>query len=190
MTDLLELVLGPLAGRPEASWQQAPPGKWTPSQIVEHLALALEMSAPTFASRRAKEPMARRGTTLREKIGKVLAFGLGRFPPGLKAPERTTPPPRVDGHAAEAHFRAALAAWQAVERDLEHPETDSLLNNLATLYKDQGKNEEALPLYQRALAIYEKVFGLDHPFTKRAREDYTNLLQKMGQKTEGVDQQN
>jgi len=118
MTDLLALVLGPLAGRPEASWQQAPPGKWTPSQIVEHLALALEMSATTFASRRAKEPMARRGTTLREKIGKVFAFGLGRFPPGLKAPERTTPPPRVDGHAAEAHFRAALAAWQAVERDL------------------------------------------------------------------------
>ena len=64
------------------------------------------------------------------------------------------------------------------------------LNNLANLYADQGKYEEAEPLYQRALAIREKVFGLDHPFTKRTREDYTNLLQKMGQKTEGVDQQN
>jgi hypothetical protein len=118
MTDFAGLVLGPLAGQPETAWQQAPPGKWTPAQIVEHLALALEMSATTFAARRAKEPMARRGTTLREKIGKVFTFGLGRFPPGLRAPERTTPPPRVDGRAAEAHFRAAVAAWAAVERDL------------------------------------------------------------------------
>ncbi len=118
MIDLAGVVLGPLAGRPEASWQQAPPGKWTPAQIVEHLALALEMSATTFAARRAKEPMARRGTTLREKVGKVFTFGLGWFPPGRKAPERTTPASRVDGHAAEAHFRAALAAWEALERDL------------------------------------------------------------------------
>jgi hypothetical protein len=118
MIDLRDVVLGPLAGRPEAAWQQAPAGKWTPAQIVEHLALALEMSATTFATRRAKEPMARRGTTLKEKVGKVLTLGLGWFPPGRKAPERTTPPPRVDGHAAEAHFRAAVAAWDAVEHDL------------------------------------------------------------------------
>ena len=118
MTDFVGIVLGPLASRPETAWQKAPAGRWTPAQIVEHLALALEMSATTFAARRSKEPMARRGTTLREKIGKVFTFGLGRFPPGLRAPERTTPPPRVDGHAAEAHFRAALSAWEAVERDL------------------------------------------------------------------------
>ena len=118
MTDLAAVVLGPLAGRPETAWQQAPPGKWTPAQIVEHLALALELNAATFAARRAKEPMARRGTTLREKVGKVFTFGLGWFPPGRKAPERTTPAARVDGHAAEAHFRAALAAWESVERDL------------------------------------------------------------------------
>lgn len=118
MTDVAAIVLGPLAGRPETAWQQAPPGKWTPAQIVEHLALALEMSATTFAARRSKEPMVRRGTTFREKIGKVFTFSLGGFPPGLRAPERTTPPPRVDGHAAEAHFRAALSEWEAVERDL------------------------------------------------------------------------
>jgi len=116
--DLSAIVLGPLAGRPETSWQQAPAGKWTPAQIVEHLALALEMSAATFVARRAKEPMARRKTTLLEKLGKVFTFGLGWFPPGRKAPERTTPAPRVDGHAAEAHFRTALAAWEALECEL------------------------------------------------------------------------
>ena len=72
----------------------------------------------------------------------------------------------------------------------EHPETARTLNNQSILYKDQGKYEEAEPLYQRALTIREKVFGPNHPFTKRTREDYTDLLQKMRQKTEGVDQQN
>jgi hypothetical protein len=118
MIDLSIVVLGPLAGRPETAWQQAPPGKWTPAQIVEHLALAVEMSAATFVARRAKEPMARRGTALREKVGKVFTFGLGWFPPGRKAPPPTTPAPRVEARAAEAHFRAALAAWEALERDL------------------------------------------------------------------------
>ena len=118
MTDLAGVVLGPLAGQPETSWQRAPTGKWTPAQIVEHLALALELSAATFGARRAKEPMARRPTTLREMVGKVFTFGLGWFPPGRKAPERTTPAPRVDGHAAEAHVRAALAAWEKLEREL------------------------------------------------------------------------
>jgi hypothetical protein len=118
MMDLVDVVIGPMAGRPEAAWQQAPAGKWTPAQIVEHLALAVELSATTFATRRAKEPMTRRGTTLREKVGKVFTLGLGWFPPGRKAPPPTTPAPRVEPRAAEAHFRAALAAWAAVERDL------------------------------------------------------------------------
>ena len=126
MIDFAGLVLDPLAGKPEAAWQQAPPGKWTSAQIVEHLALAMEMSAKTFASRSAKEPMARRGTTLREKVGKIFTFGLGRFPPGLTAPERTTPPPQVDASAAEAHFRAAVAAWEQVERDLLPARRDNL----------------------------------------------------------------
>ena len=118
MTDLSVIVLGPLAGRPETAWQRAPAGKWTPAQIVEHLALSMEMSAAAVGARRAKEPMARRGTTLREKVGKVLTLGLGWFPPGRKAPPPTTPAPRIDGHAAEAHFRAALVAWEVLERDL------------------------------------------------------------------------
>ena len=37
------------------------------------------------------------------------------------------------------------------------------LNNLAHLYKSQGRNAEAEPLYKRSLAIYEKALGSDHP---------------------------
>jgi tetratricopeptide (TPR) repeat protein len=33
------------------------------------------------------------------------------------------------------------------------------LNNLAELYRTQGKYEEAEPLYKRALVIHEQKFG-------------------------------
>ena len=56
-----------------------------------------------------------------------------------------------------------------------------LLNNLANLYSDQGKNEEAEPLYQRALAIKEKMLGPEHPHTKSTRQNYAALLEKMRQ---------
>src|ERR1700675_2849083 len=35
------------------------------------------------------------------------------------------------------------------------------LNNLALLYSDQGRDTEAEPLYRRAIAILQKVQGLD-----------------------------
>ncbi|RMD97877.1 MAG: tetratricopeptide repeat protein, partial [Deltaproteobacteria bacterium] len=37
------------------------------------------------------------------------------------------------------------------------------LNNLALLFKVQGEYAAARPLYERALAIYEKALGPDHP---------------------------
>jgi len=41
----------------------------------------------------------------------------------------------------------------------EHPDVASSLSNLAGLYKAQGDYEQAKPLYERALAIFEKVRG-------------------------------
>ena len=35
--------------------------------------------------------------------------------------------------------------------------------NLAVLYRTQGRHTEAEPLFERALAIQEEVFGPDHP---------------------------
>src|SRR5438876_22031 len=47
----------------------------------------------------------------------------------------------------------------------KHPETAQGLNNLADLYREQGKYEQAEPLYERALAIREEVLGPEHPET-------------------------
>ena len=41
----------------------------------------------------------------------------------------------------------------------DHPDTATSLNNLAGLLKDQGELAAARPLFERALAIYERVLG-------------------------------
>ncbi|MBA2287432.1 MAG: tetratricopeptide repeat protein [Ktedonobacteraceae bacterium] len=64
----------------------------------------------------------------------------------------------------------------------EHPGTATSLNNLALLYSNQGNYEEALPLYQRALAIYKKVLGPDHPNTILVQNSYTLLQQEIQNK--------
>src|SRR3989454_3901160 len=106
LAELPTLVLGPLRGRTDGDWERGPEGKWTPAQIVEHLALGLTSSAAKFAERRNHAPMARRPRTPAEKIAKLFVFGLRWFPPGRKAPERTVPPPQMPRVVAEAHFLA------------------------------------------------------------------------------------
>ena len=58
------------------------------------------------------------------------------------------------------------------------------LNNLALLYHAQGRYAEAEPLYQRALAIREKVLGPEHPHVATSLENYAALLKKMGRGAE------
>ena len=45
----------------------------------------------------------------------------------------------------------------------DHPDVAQSLNNLAVLYRDQGRYADAEPLYKRSLAINEKALGPDHP---------------------------
>ena len=118
LVDLPALVLGPLRDRSDSEWEQGPAGKWTPAQIVEHLALGLNLSAETFKARWNHAPMSRRRRTPAEHVARFLIFGLQWFPPGRKAPERTTPPAGISRAAAEAHFLAGLEAWDQVDRAL------------------------------------------------------------------------
>ncbi len=49
---------------------------------------------------------------------------------------------------------------------------------LAALYKGQGHFAEAEPLYQRALAVYEKALGPEHPDVATSLENYAALLRE------------
>lgn len=58
------------------------------------------------------------------------------------------------------------------------------LKNLALLYHAQGKYDEAEPLYQRSLAIWEKVLGPEHPAVAQSLDNYASLLREIGRTKE------
>jgi Tetratricopeptide repeat len=50
------------------------------------------------------------------------------------------------------------------------------LSNLAGLLTETNRHAEAEPLYRRALAIFEKSFGSDHPNVGIVRDDLASLM--------------
>ena len=62
----------------------------------------------------------------------------------------------------------------------EYPNTLDTVNNLAVLYWQQGKYEEAEPLYQRALEARERVLGPEHPDTAQTLGDLAVLYVDQG----------
>ncbi len=68
-------------------------------------------------------------------------------------------------------YDAATEIWVLISGKLEkalgpdHLQTATSLNNLASLYQEQGFHAKAEPLFIRALAITEKALGPDHPDT-------------------------
>jgi len=91
--ELLDLVLGPLRDRADSAWEHGPPGKWTPAQIVEHLALGLNLSAETFRSRRNHAPMSRRPRTPAETVARLFISGFAGFRRAGKRPSERRPRP-------------------------------------------------------------------------------------------------
>ncbi len=91
---------------------------------------------------------------------------------------------QADCAEAEKQSEAALKEAEAFGPDDVRLATS--LNNLALLYKAQGRYAEAEPLYQRALAIDEKALGPEHPDVATSLENYADLLRKTGRVSEAT----
>ena len=79
---------------------------------------------------------------------------------------------------AEKQFTAAVKEAEGFgPQDLRLATT---LNNLALLYKAQGKYAEAEPLHKRALAIYEKTLGPGHPRVATSLNNLALLYKAQG----------
>lgn len=61
-----------------------------------------------------------------------------------------------------------------------HPHTLATLNNLAGVLKEQGRLDEAEPMYRRALETLERVNGEQHPNTLAAMNNLATLLVDLG----------
>ena len=62
----------------------------------------------------------------------------------------------------------------------EHPDTLRSVNNLASLYQDQGGCPEAEALYKRALEASERVLGKEHPNTFQIVNNLATLYKAQG----------
>ena len=85
---------------------------------------------------------------------------------------------------AEAEELYLAALEEAESFGEQDPRLATSLNNLAELYRAQGKYAEAEPLYQRALAILEKALGPEHPNVATSLDNYAALLREMDRNAE------
>jgi CHAT domain-containing protein/Tfp pilus assembly protein PilF len=69
---------------------------------------------------------------------------------------------------AKPLLKRALALAEDVEGGPDRSDTADAIHSLATLYSDTGAHLDAMRLYQRAVAIYEKKLGAEHPRTGQA----------------------
>ena len=114
------------------------------------------------------------------------AVALGQSPELMAAHKR---------HAdlyAQGHYQEALPfAEQALslgehEFGSEHPNTATLLNELALIYRALGRYTAAEPLNKRALAIYEKTLGPKHRHVATSLSNLAALYVDQGRYAEAV----
>lgn len=113
--ELPEVVLGPLSGRPDAHWHHAPAGKWSPAQIVHHLAISVDWSSRKFEERRDRDPMTPRPRRPVEWLSRVVILGLRWMPTGFRAAQGTWPDSRPDTAAVERQFREGIGRFLVLE---------------------------------------------------------------------------
>jgi len=80
---------------------------------------------------------------------------------------------------AELLYERALAIRKQKLGE-SHPDTARSLNNLAALYRIQGRYEEAEPLYKQALAIRKQNLGESHPDTAQSFSNLALLYKNQG----------
>jgi len=84
---------------------------------------------------------------------------------------------------------AARGALVGVERahGAESEEVAALLNAMGMLYDEQGRYEEALEAYGRALAVRRKALGEEHPSTASTLNNMAVVYQRQGRYEEALE---
>ena len=62
----------------------------------------------------------------------------------------------------------------------EHPSTLDSMSRLAVVYRDQGRYDEAEPLYTKTLEIRRRVLGEGHPDTLESVNNLVELYEAWG----------
>lgn len=119
-----------------------------------------------------------------ELSGKSVQGGLSRNDQRLTEIERV----RIESESLRQNddLKAAIRSCKDGLRRTEElfgkdsVESTWFLNELALLAREQGRNQDALELYQRTLRISDRILGSDHPESAITRSNYALLLSKLG----------
>jgi hypothetical protein len=107
LSRLEPLVFNPIHGVQQHDWRRAPDGKWNLAQVIEHLAITMDVVAEGFEGLEDDDGMERRATPAQSVLRHTM-LGAGEFPKGMRAPDITLPSDDPDPELAAASFRMAV----------------------------------------------------------------------------------
>ena len=110
------LVLHPLHGLDAADWHRAPDGKWSVAQIVQHVAIGIDLVGRSFRELADEPPMQRRCQP-HQRVLRQLTLGVGHYPGTLKALPEARPDPEPEPELVTAQFRMAVTQYKALAAD-------------------------------------------------------------------------
>ena len=113
LSRLEPIVFNPIHGVKHDDWRRAPDGKWSLAQVIEHLAITMDVVAEGFEGLVDKEGMERRATPAQSVLRHTM-LGAGEFPKGMRAPDITLPSDDPDPELAAASFRMAVERTRAL----------------------------------------------------------------------------
>ena len=113
LSRLEPIVLEALEHLADDDWRRAPEGKWTLAQIVEHLAIALDLVAEGFRALENEQQMTRQATPAQSVMRHAL-LGQGELPEGIKAPDISLPSESPEVDLVVARFRMGLEQTRAL----------------------------------------------------------------------------
>lgn len=104
---LEEMVLGGVEGVKGEAWHDAPAGKWSLAQIVDHLGRAVETIVTAFEEQADARPR-NRDATPRQHLLRHLLLGANKLPKPRAISERNRPGEHPDPEMVAAALRMSL----------------------------------------------------------------------------------
>ncbi len=90
------------------------------------------------------------------------------------------------GSTRPSPFSAALSTWPGSRATAIPPELAASLNNLALLYRSQGRLAEAEPLYVQSLALLQKAVGASSPEAAKGLNNLAMLYMQEGKPDQAI----
>lgn len=126
-------------GMSETQLSYHPEGKWCAAEILEHLALAFELTSKGCDKALAAGKDLGRQPTIKERLIHMIVLDWKQIPSGRKAPERTTPKGEMGGLEAVERIQRGLVTMDqklaearqklgTAGRVLDHPVLGPLTN--------------------------------------------------------------